>query len=232
MHFSRFFVSEKLTVISRIPSNLVCTQPRSMLLISVSLSCGIRSILGALAHQTLFIHGECHILAPELLIFHSGLFITLLAGWSFFDNATYGPLMKALNCVAYFYVLTLLGSIVLYRIFFHPLTKAGFRGQWYARVTKLWHVWAARNSKNHLVLDQLHHEYGDFVRTGRPNAHTAPSPSPPQQGASEVTNFYSRAGRDNSVSPRDIHGPRRPAARMRQVRVVRSSASFPVPCVS
>ncbi|KAK2745695.1 hypothetical protein FQN57_003592 [Myotisia sp. PD_48] len=51
-------------------------------------------------------------------------------------------------------------------LFFHRLTIAGFRGPKIASVTKIWHMWKCRSSKNHLVLDELHQKYGDFVRTG------------------------------------------------------------------
>ena len=47
---------------------------------------------------------------------------------------------------------------------FHPLHH--FPGPALAKVSKLWNVAHCLGSKNHLLLDGLHKEYGDFVRTG------------------------------------------------------------------
>ncbi|OOF94575.1 hypothetical protein ASPCADRAFT_26369, partial [Aspergillus carbonarius ITEM 5010] len=62
------------------------------------------------------------------------------------------------------YLVSLLSSITIYRAFFHPLRH--FPGPFGARISKLWHVWQVRDSKNYRVLDNLHTQYGDFVRTG------------------------------------------------------------------
>ena len=63
--------------------------------------------------------------------------------------------------------MALLTSIAVYRVLFHRLSRAGFPGPPLARISKFWHVWACRDSKNHLVLDRLAQVYGDFVRTGK-----------------------------------------------------------------
>lgn len=60
--------------------------------------------------------------------------------------------------------LPLFGSITIYRLYFHRLNR--FPGPRLAAVTKLWHVWQCRDSRNHQVLEKLHQEYGSFVRTG------------------------------------------------------------------
>ncbi|KAL9593682.1 MAG: hypothetical protein Q9219_007437 [cf. Caloplaca sp. 3 TL-2023] len=64
------------------------------------------------------------------------------------------------------YLTTLLTSIVVYRVYFHRLSREGFAGPPLARITEIWHAWACRDSKNFLVLDDVAREYGDFVRTG------------------------------------------------------------------
>ncbi|KAI1318351.1 cytochrome P450 [Xylariaceae sp. FL0255] len=112
------------------------------------------TLAGVLSHTCLFIHGEWHVQAPQLLIAH-GTILALVVFVNVHDGL---PILFGS------YVLALLASITIYRAFFHRL--AGFDGPWYARVSKLWHPWAARNCQNHLVLDALHKKYGDFVRTG------------------------------------------------------------------
>ncbi|KAG4415830.1 hypothetical protein IFR04_011010 [Cadophora malorum] len=62
------------------------------------------------------------------------------------------------------YLTSLFASIFNYRLFFHRLHS--FPGPIGARTSKIWHVWKVRNSKNHLLMDELCHRYGTFVRTG------------------------------------------------------------------
>lgn len=124
-------------------------------------------ILGLVAHRGLFIKGEWHVRAPEIFLSHLGLFTLLLGGSVFSSNKTLAVIF-ALGLVAYTtYLISLTMSILLYRIWFHPLSKAGFKGPFFLRTSKIWHVWICRHSTNHLFLDSLHQKYGDFVRTGQ-----------------------------------------------------------------
>lgn len=60
---------------------------------------------------------------------------------------------------------TLLTSIVLYRISpFHPLAK--YPGPFWAKVSKLWGMYAMSTGKYHEILRRLHEEYGVNVRIG------------------------------------------------------------------
>jgi hypothetical protein len=124
-------------------------------------------LAGFLAHHGLFIRGEWHVQAPDIVLYHIWTFVCLMAGGMYYRGSAVGDVLNALIWVCYGYLPSLVVSMVLYRFFFHPLTRAGFQGPWYARVTKVWQVWAARKSKNHLVLAKLHDKYGDFVRTGK-----------------------------------------------------------------
>jgi hypothetical protein len=59
----------------------------------------------------------------------------------------------------------LTSSMLLYRIFFHPLRH--FPGPFPARVTKLYGTWlAGRRVMYYKDLAEMHDKYGDFVRTG------------------------------------------------------------------
>lgn len=72
---------------------------------------------------------------------------------------------RCLKCLA-----GLFGSVCIYRIYFHRLRK--FPGPQVAAFSKPWHAWACRDSRNHLVLDSLHQQYGTFVRAGMPASAT------------------------------------------------------------
>lgn len=127
---------------------------------------GFGILVGFAVHHGVFIHGEWHVQAPAILVIHSSslLYIHLLS--SFVGGTKLGIVCDALCWVSYGYMAGLMLSIFVYRVFFHRLTKAGFPGPPLARVSKLWHVWACRTSKNHQVLYDLHNKFGDFVRTG------------------------------------------------------------------
>ncbi|KAI1442274.1 cytochrome P450 [Annulohypoxylon stygium] len=126
---------------------------------------GLGVISGFGVHYSLFIHGEWHAQAPYILLSHVGIFLCIPLAKYFMDSSDF---ITSLEAIFIFcgYVLGLMASIAIYRIFFHRLTKAGFPGPPLARVTKLWHVWVCRASRNHQVLYSLNKQYGDFVRTG------------------------------------------------------------------
>ncbi|RAL06171.1 cytochrome P450 [Aspergillus ibericus CBS 121593] len=110
--------------------------------------------LGVSIHHGLFIHGEWHVQAPTIFLGHLLAFSLLHV---FLDSGIS-------LCIITNYLFCLLSSIIIYRVFFHPLRH--FPGPLSARLTKLWHVWKARDSRNHRVLEDLRLQYGDFVRTG------------------------------------------------------------------
>ncbi|KAG9235686.1 putative benzoate 4-monooxygenase cytochrome P450 [Amylocarpus encephaloides] len=61
---------------------------------------------------------------------------------------------------------TLWTSILLYRAFFHPLKN--FPGPFGAKLSKFWSLSQVVKSKvrYYTVVNELHHQYGDYVRTG------------------------------------------------------------------
>ncbi|KAK4185891.1 cytochrome P450 [Podospora australis] len=127
--------------------------------------------LGLIAHHGFFIHGEWHVQAPEIFVSH--IFIplffaagTVLSRYGFESSILPGTVFSAGLLASICYLVTLSTSILVYRVFFHELTKQGFQGPFYLRTSKIWHVWKCRTSKNHLFLDKIHKQYGDFVRTG------------------------------------------------------------------
>ncbi|KAK5992326.1 Tryprostatin B 6-hydroxylase [Cladobotryum mycophilum] len=127
---------------------------------------GLGLLSGVLIHTGLFIKGEWHTQAPQIFLLHVALFVVFPILSRFLQDYYVGSILCSVSYWSYGYLPGLLASTILYRTVFHPLTRAGFRGPWYARVSKIWHVWACRDSRNHLVLESIHRKYGDFVRTG------------------------------------------------------------------
>lgn len=124
-------------------------------------------IFGALIHYTVFRHGEWHIQAPEVIVAHGVIAVLLTFRGSFKADPALSLLLDAVSLAYYYgYFVGITTSIIVYRVFFHRLAKAGYPGPWYAKISKIWHVYAARYGKNHVVLDALYHKYGDIVRTG------------------------------------------------------------------
>ena len=102
--------------------------------------------------------------APLLVKFYASLFILLLAYESVRQEECGIEAIWTTVLTALAYEATLFSSIVIYRRHFHSLR--GFPGPWMAGITKFWHVYQCLDSKNHLLLDALHPQYGQFVRTG------------------------------------------------------------------
>lgn len=141
------------------------------------LASGTGVVLGLVFHYGFFNRGEWHVYAPELFISHTILFATLSAGSVWYHGSDTGDLLTTALLASVAYFLTLMASILIYRVFFHQLTKMGFKGPLYMRTSKLWHVWNCRTSLNHLFLNDLNKQYGDFVRTGIYSNHRHALPS-------------------------------------------------------
>ncbi|KAJ6160293.1 hypothetical protein N7470_003689 [Penicillium chermesinum] len=125
----------------------------------------VPSAAGALTHWVYFSHGEHHLSAPWLL--RIALLSPVLVWVVLFKFGNMDPTQAGISTgeVIVSYFTGLYSSILLYRVFFHRLRK--FPGPFMAKVSKLWHVFKlAPRSDNFRVLDELHTQYGDYVRTG------------------------------------------------------------------
>ena len=136
---------------------------------------GIAAAAGIFSHALIFIRNEHHIQAPQLfrffcLLLPLFLFVGETRIWALSDSA---HAARASALIMLSYSASLFTSIVIYRLFFHKLRK--FPGPFGARVSKFWHVGKLLGQPNFKVLDDLHEQYGDFVRTG---AHVASSSTP------------------------------------------------------
>ncbi|KAI1322478.1 benzoate 4-monooxygenase cytochrome P450 [Xylariaceae sp. FL0255] len=130
--------------------------------------------LGVCAHLGIFIRGEWHIQAPWILLSHVVSFEGLVVLFMYHDSLSFSESLAGARTLFTSYVLGLILSIATYRLYFHRLAK--FPGPRLVSLTKLWHVWKCRDSKNHEVLTDWHQAYGTFVRTG-PNELTIFHPS-------------------------------------------------------
>lgn len=119
---------------------------------------------GVLIHNTLFIYGEWHLHSAQVLVLHALAYAGLLVFQVFYQNISWLAALTLSSQMFGMYTLCLLASIGIYRIFFHRLRN--FPGPLLASVSKLWHVAHCLDSKNHILMEKMHQEYGDFVRTG------------------------------------------------------------------
>jgi len=119
----------------------------------------------------IFRHGEYHLKVFMLLrLFLIGLlflFLFLLVLQITRSEGAYRTKNPAMitSFIAAIFSFPCTGSLVVYRTLFYRLN--GVPGPLLARVTKLWHLGKILNTSNHLLLDELHKQYGDFVRTGK-----------------------------------------------------------------
>ena len=128
---------------------------------------------GILTHRLYFIRGEHHLQAALYL----GLWILLtgLIGFVTYRTHAYTPLdsdtpaalhiLGVLCLLNTAFFIPLYGSIVVYRLFQHPLKQ--FKGPALAAVTKLWHLSYMFTTPNYIFLDDLYRKYGTIVRTGK-----------------------------------------------------------------
>ena len=119
---------------------------------------------GVLIHNAVFIHGEWHLQSTILLGLHFLVYVGLILLEALYLKLAWVPALTISSQVFGTYTLCLLASMIIYRIFFHRLRN--FPGPFLASVSKLWHFAHCLECKNHLLLERLHREYGDFVRTG------------------------------------------------------------------
>ena len=127
-------------------------------------------ILGVLSHIFYFLHGEHHLLS--FVYFQVLIFAPIIAILGIYTIDTSFDVSTVAN-VALFeavFLFSLWSSIIVYRICpFHRLWS--FPGPISWRLTKLTEAWCNRNLRGFEVLDRLHRQHGDLVRTGEKKAH-------------------------------------------------------------
>ncbi len=128
----------------------------------INMSCLVASAAGFLSHHLYFIRGIRdmevrniifgHIIALSLLFFKT----VSTAGLS------QGVVTYIVISTAYF--VSLFSSILVYRLFFHPLRR--FPGPIGVVISHWYVAWMGWGGKLHREYVQMHEQYGDFVRVG------------------------------------------------------------------
>ncbi|OJK01623.1 hypothetical protein ASPACDRAFT_26755 [Aspergillus aculeatus ATCC 16872] len=126
------------------------------------LNCTFPALAGLLAHHMLFRRREWHMEGRRLLNITLVMFPVLVIFES--REAFRMTSFAHASLIMSSFFLSLFSSMIIYRIFFHRIRQ--FPGPFLAGVSKLWHSYQCLGGQNHLLLDKLHQEYGDFVRTG------------------------------------------------------------------
>ncbi|KAL8868364.1 MAG: hypothetical protein Q9174_005041, partial [Haloplaca sp. 1 TL-2023] len=124
----------------------------------------IAAIGGLASHYFVFKFGEWHLQATTILKFYIALFLLLAIANATLHQLPWHDSMLRSTVIASTYAVCLWGSMVLYRLYFHPL--CAFPGPRAAAASKLWHVAQCSDSKIHLIMEKAHAQYGDFVRIG------------------------------------------------------------------
>ena len=101
----------------------------------------LAAIIGVLAHLGVFIRGEWHLQAPAVVSFHISFAAFMRGTWDL-QHHSLPP-------------------------FFSPHRLRHFLGPRFVAVAKLWHIFQCWDSRNNLMLDSIHKQYGNFVRTGK-----------------------------------------------------------------
>lgn len=123
--------------------------------------------LGFAMHRGFYIHGEWQVQAPAIVYNHCPALAALsvvsasspaLESWSVFRYP---------SSAAFGYFSALFTSIVTHRLFLNRLAEAQFPSPIRARVSKLWHTWACRWSRHHLVLQSLRQKMATSSRRAR-----------------------------------------------------------------
>ncbi|KAK4671477.1 LOW QUALITY PROTEIN: hypothetical protein QC764_600020 [Podospora pseudoanserina] len=80
----------------------------------------------------------------------------------FASSSSTSPRLLLFTTLFLSYLTALFTSIIIYRLFFHPLRH--IRSLFLAKITKLTSLYAARNGQKHLEQAALFEKYGNFVR--------------------------------------------------------------------
>lgn len=136
----------------------------------MDLQLGLMSvILGIGLHVVLFRHGEWHLFAYKFKLFHILAILLLMVlgvhlakpgnGWA--------QDVRSASWLVAGIVSGVWSSMLVYRAFFHRLTRHGFSGPFVARLSQFYQTTlAAKNLRICDEIEVLHKRYGDIVRIG------------------------------------------------------------------
>jgi hypothetical protein len=123
------------------------------------------ALAGVVLHHIWFKRSEQLFYAPQyvLLLMWGPAIVATTLWYKFEFSAVRAVLVAVVGYVSF--LASLYSSIAIYRLYFHPLRQ--FPGPPWARLTQFAHVRnVAAKCNGFKYLDQLHAEYGDYVRIG------------------------------------------------------------------
>ena len=125
----------------------------------------LAAITGIASHLGFFIRGEYHLQGPWIFRYYLVLIGVLFLVQTRDKPESPREAGKVTLLIVITYSIALFLSMTIYRTVFYPLH--GFPGPSMAKVTKFWNVANSMDSGNFRLMDKLHQQYGDFVRTGK-----------------------------------------------------------------
>lgn len=119
--------------------------------------CGISS------HVNLFSKGEWDRKAPKIVLVHSLLSVVIFTAFALVAKHPFAICILETFKVSFSFTSGFSASLLAYRLLFHPLKS--FPGPPAARISSLWAFWKQwPNLDLYIRLQDIHNEYGDFVR--------------------------------------------------------------------
>lgn len=121
--------------------------------------------LGVLSHVSIFrsLPVEEHLYS--LLSFYAAVVIAVAIAYLSLTEFSPIQALFRIGCIASAFNAGLASSIAIYRLFFHRLRA--FPGPWLSKLSRFYDAYlAGRNVQYNVEIARMHHEYGDFIRTG------------------------------------------------------------------
>ena len=159
--------------IGRLPSTAVAEASRLIHMASNNLSaaCIAAAAIGVLAHVVYFVRGHLNPRAFRIFAVHVGVLFGLLVHSSLYLGVLRGVIVATVLFSSY--LAALFSSIVVYRLYFHPLCR--FPGDLGPKVSSMYNGYYNSGGGVHSRLEDAHKKHGDFVRWGELPFHTPPA---------------------------------------------------------
>ncbi|KAI9725117.1 MAG: hypothetical protein M1828_003459 [Chrysothrix sp. TS-e1954] len=133
--------------------------------------CLAATAVGVSAHVAYFNRSEHHLYGARYLSIFVVACCTAVALIVRNEEVPFSIALREVAAIAGSLLGGIYSSLLIYRIFFHPLNK--FPGAFMARVTSLWYTSQVLNADAPHQLVRLHQKYGDFVRVGSSDLSTS-----------------------------------------------------------
>ena len=124
----------------------------------------IPAAAGVASHLTYFIRGEHHLWSSFYTKIATVSFALSTAAIWIFHAVSLLEATTVTFCIFAVYVVLLFTSLIIYRLYFHPLRRCP--GPLSLKISQLASIWINRNFDGYLQVEKLRRRYGDVVRTG------------------------------------------------------------------